>query len=168
MDESPSSTREKFARFAEQLRKLSFPSSPISVDLARFMADALEDYLAKCQEYDRLICENPESAKSDGVVVRPPLPTLDAAFGLAPKRGRPSDPNRNESIARHIFALRLEGKTWPEIVGIVNDPFGPQRDESDIRKIYRAHRVTLMTEEISRRLNDGGERDACEDGSGGS
>lgn len=53
--------RYQIKALSQQLRKLSFPTSPISVDLARFAADAFERYLAgECQ-------------------------TLDAAFGLSMK-----------------------------------------------------------------------------------
>jgi len=78
-------TRAKLQELVKQLRKLSFPSSPIDVEDAQFVASAFERYLTG-------------KAK-----------TLDAAFGLAPKRGAPRKNAKHEAIARKVDKLRKEG-----------------------------------------------------------
>ena len=44
MNDSQEENKEKLKRFESQLKKLSFPSSPISIELASYVAGALEQY----------------------------------------------------------------------------------------------------------------------------
>ena len=129
MGKTPEQIRGDLASFAGQLRKLSFPTSPIQVDLAMFVADALERYL------------------HDGT----PGISLDAAFGLAPRRGRPPDIERTLEMATRIYALKLEGKSWMAITEAINSAHGPQLGEREIRRIFETHQHTVRAEEMSRR-----------------
>lgn len=108
------------AELAQQLRKLKFPTSPVSVRLAQFAADSFNIYLeGKAQ-------------------------TLDEAFGLKPRRGAPGIPKRREAIARAAFKLRLAGESWKKIA----DELGG--DERTIREYYTEFKTNLLCEEINR------------------
>jgi len=121
-------TRAKLACFAQQLRELSFPTSTISIDLAEFVASALESY-----------CTG--GTKS-----------LDASFGLTPKRGAPGDPTKREAIARKIFAMRLSEMSWKEIADAFSAQGSNVTDERTLRRIYDEFDVKIMREELCRRL----------------
>jgi hypothetical protein len=126
MDESQLEAREKLKEFASQLKRLSFPSSPISIELAKFVEVALENYLDK-------------KAKS-----------LDAAFGLNPKRGTKGyrrDFNRKR--AEQIMRLRLDGKSWMDIANNLGGKDGIPKDEREIRRIADEFMIEIMAEEIS-------------------
>lgn len=106
--------KERLERFARQLRKLTFPTSPISIDLTRFVATAIEGYL------------------------RGDHKSLDAAFGLTAKRGAPRrQDDEHEKLARRVFTLReLEDKSWKEVM----DELATEDnvlDERTIRGIFR-------------------------------
>lgn len=122
--------RVRLTRFAEQLRKLSFPSSPISIALATFVADALDRYLSGDSE------------------------SLDAAFGLTPRQGRPRDLEKHDAIAREIHAMKLEGKSWRDIADELNQC--GVSDERTLRRIDNEFKVGLMAEDVWRQLKDEG------------
>lgn len=124
MDSSAQETRNKLEKFANQLRKLTFPTSPISIDLAKFVASALDRYL------------------SDGEK------SLDAAFGLTPRRGAPRrKDDEHEALARRVFAMRDE-KSWQEIFDILSSEGCAVTDERTIERIYDNFRVRLLQEKI--------------------
>lgn len=128
MSKPNSDTREKLADFARRLRKLSFPTSPIPVDLTRFVAGAIESYL--CGQY----------------------PSLDAAFGLTPKKGRPRKLQEHEAIARDIFLMRLANKPWKDITDAMVAKGSKITDERTLRRIDEEFFIKLGSEEIARRL----------------
>src|SRR5918995_2123474 len=69
------SPRFKIKTLSKQLRKLSFPTSPISVQLATYAADAFDKYLSgEC--------------------------SLETAFGLGKKRGAPGWPRARLKLAK--------------------------------------------------------------------
>ncbi len=120
------SSRYKIKTLSKQLRKLSFPTSPISVKLATFAADAFDKFL---------------SGQCD---------SLDDAFGVAKSRGAPrqlSTAKQHLMVAREIHALRLAGKTWYQIESEMNN------DQRVLRRIYKPFRIRLMSHDIARQLN---------------
>jgi hypothetical protein len=76
------SPRYKIKVLSKQLRKLTFPTSPISVKFATFAADAFDKFL---------------TGKSR---------TLNAAFGLQEKRGVPGWPKARLKLAKAVYVLR--------------------------------------------------------------
>ena len=136
MDHDADGKLKMLTRFAEQLRTLSFPTSPISIDLAKYVADSINSYLD-------------HSAA-----------TLDAAFGLRGKRGRPTKTSEHLAMARNIGAMRIQGKSWKNI----SDEFGSFEDgvtdERTLRRIWDEHRWTLWAEELSAPWSDDNESGA--------
>lgn len=128
MSKPNSDTREKLADFARRLRKLSFPTSPIPIDLARFVAGAIESYL--CGQH----------------------PSLDAAFGLTPKKGAPRTLQEHEAIARDIFLMRLANKSWKDICHAMAAKGCKITDERTLRRIDEEFSIKLGSEEVARRL----------------
>lgn len=126
MDGSRQESLEKLDRFASQLRKLTFPTSPISIDLARFVAAAID----RCLHGDEK--------------------SLDAAFGLTAKRGAPRrQDDEHEKLARRVFTLReLDDKSWKEIVNTISEEGWAITDERTIRRIYDEFGVRLILEKI--------------------
>ena len=129
MNDSPEEIREKLSKFSAQLKKLTFPTSPISVDLAKFVSTSLDRYL-------------------DG-----DASTLDAAFSLKPKRGSPGDPAKRRAMAKKILELRLGGKSWNEVSEALTSGDAAPLDEREIRRTYKEFKVQVMAEEVGRRLN---------------
>lgn len=72
--------------------------------------------------------------------------TLDAAFGLAPARGRPTKDDEHKAIARKVFTLRLRGASWLIIAGTID---GGKWDERTIRRIFKQHFAEVATEQIT-------------------
>ena len=88
----PDAVRYLMAVLVVQLRALSFPSSPVSIDLARFAADAFEAYLGGAEQ------------------------TLDKAFGLAKGRGAPATATAGHlEIARRILRMFIAQQSWRDI-----------------------------------------------------
>lgn len=123
-------TKAKFKIFAANLRRLSFPTSPISIDLAKFIASGLERY-----------CDGNATS-------------LDSAFGLTAKRGAPSNDGKREEIARQIFSMRLARKSWKQIAADLAAQDVGVNDERTLRLYYREFLVMLMSEELCRRLGE--------------
>jgi hypothetical protein len=121
-----SSPRYKIKILSKQLRRLTFPTSPITVKHATFAADAFDRFLSqKCN-------------------------SLDEAFGLEKVRGAPrklSKAKQRRALAMKIFALRLTRKTWYQI----EDELG--QDAGLLRRIYIEFKPRLMRRELLRQLN---------------
>ncbi len=118
MNSSQEENKEKLRLFTNQLKKLSFPSSPISIPLADFVITALESYLG-------------DDIKS-----------LDAAFGVNPKRGVPGFPRQREELARKVIGMKIAGNSWKEIA----DELGG--DERNIRRVADEFKVQILAEYI--------------------
>ncbi len=115
--------RYKIKALRKQLRKLSFPTSPISVNLARFAADAFDKYLtAEC-------------------------PTLDAAFGLSKKRGVPGWPKMRLKMAKDIYRLRKAGKSWSKVQDELSSSYS-DTDLGTLKRTYKEFRVHLMSKSV--------------------
>jgi hypothetical protein len=125
VDEEKTKTVEKLARFVDELKKQSFPTSTISLNLAEFVSSAIERYLEG-------------KTKS-----------LDAAFGLTPKRGVPGFPRRRKDLAMEILKARLRGSSWKEI----SDKF-PNHDERRLHRVYGEFKDQVFAQELIDRLND--------------
>lgn len=116
-----SHSRYKIKALSHQLRKLSFPTSPISVDLATFAADAFDKFLTgKCI-------------------------TLDEAFRVEKGPGAPrrlSTAKEHLVLNKKISALRVKGKTWYQI----EDELGI--DARALRRIYKPAKIHLASRRI--------------------
>lgn len=116
------SPRYKIKVLSKQLRKLTFPTSPISVKLATFAADAFDKFISG--EFH----------------------SLDEAFGITKDRGAPrnlSVAKKKLAIARKIFALRLAGKTWYQI----ENEMGV--DQRALRRDYAPFTIRLMRRKVN-------------------
>lgn len=76
-------------------------------------------------------------AKLDG-----PEKSLDAAFGLVNKGGRPR--KNREALMREVFALRMQGLSWIDVANKLGID-----DERELRRQYREAVVPLMAEQIA-------------------
>lgn len=119
--------RYKIKELSKQLRKLSFPTSPISVNLARFAADAFDKFI-------------------DGQ-----SPTLDAAFGLSKKRGVPGWPKMRLKMAKAIYELKKDGKSWSEIQKALESRYS-DTDLGTLKRTYKEFHVHLMSKSVSNLL----------------
>jgi hypothetical protein len=118
MDDSQLQNKEKLAEFVKQLRKLSFPSSPISIPLADYVATALESYLSNNEK------------------------SLDTAFGVNPKRGVPGFPRQREELARKAIGMKIAGNSWKEIADKLDS------DERKIRRVTDEFKTQILSEYI--------------------
>lgn len=119
-----SSPRYKIKTLSKQLRKLTFPTSPISVNLAIFAADAFDKFLAGNSR------------------------TLDAAFGLLKKRGVPGWPKARLKMAKEIYALRKSGKSWSQVQGALERRGYKDTDLGTIKRTFKEFRLHLMEKEL--------------------
>ena len=85
--------------------------------------------------------------------------TLDAAFGLAPARGRPTKDDEHKAIAREVLTLRLRGTSWLSIADTVSKG---QSDERTIRRIFERYFAEVAAEQIT--LDEIMQADDAEDG----
>ncbi|CAJ3303857.1 Uncharacterised protein [Burkholderia pseudomallei] len=121
--------RDLLAALVVQLRTLSFPTSPISVALARFTADAVAAYLNGAQ------------------------PSLDKAFGLVKGRGAPTSASTaHREIAFQIWQMQRDGKSWNEVYEAASAQGWAVTDERELRRIYTKFKGHAVSEELSRRL----------------
>ncbi|HDR9878282.1 TPA: hypothetical protein QDE50_14600 [Burkholderia cenocepacia] len=130
---NPEAARDLLAALVVQLRTLSFPTSPISVSLARFAEDAVTAYLSGAQ------------------------PSLDRAFGLVKGRGAPNTAAHNHlEIARKILRMRISkespDRSWKPIIDAASAQSWPVTDERELRRIYAKFKGLAMSEELSRLL----------------
>ena len=121
----PKTSKEKLIKLAKQLRKLTFPTSPVSIDLATWMASAIEAYVSKDSQ----------------------IKTMDVALGLNPKRGAPGDPAKREKIAREIYPMKKAGTSWKKIASSIGARY-PGNDETvTIKRIWEEFFIKLAGEE---------------------
>jgi hypothetical protein len=132
MDDDRLKIREKLASFAFDLKALTFPTSPIPIESAQFVASALESYL---------------DGKSK---------SLDAAFGLTPKRGAPRKQEIKKLIAREFLKKELEGKPVQTILDELSEEMSRlhQYDDREVRRIRKEYEVLTMSEELGRRRSE--------------
>jgi hypothetical protein len=69
--------------------------------------------------------------------------SLDEAFGLTRKRGRPAKDDEHKKIARRVLQLRLDRRAWEAIA----EELGVQ-DERTLRRRYRKHFSEVVAEKI--------------------
>ncbi len=118
------SPRYKLKTLPKQLRRLSFPTSPVDIALARFAAAAFDKYL-------------------EGTC------SLESAFGLGGKRGAPGWPKARLKLAKAVYALRMAGHSWKSVMEhTVNQGFG-ETDLGNIQRTYREFKVHLMSRDIA-------------------
>ena len=100
--------REKLRAIGEQLRKLSFPTSPISMELVEFLTGGIESYLSEKH------------------------PNVDRALGLTHGPGAPrSKQNAHIKLAAEIWWRRIEGQTsWHDILD------GLQKSKNPVLRRY--------------------------------
>lgn len=79
--------------------------------------------------------------------------TLDRALGLRKGKGSPGTPDAHERLARRIFALRLQEKSWKEIAAALAASTKVSRDARTLQRIYAKYANKLRAEELSRRLD---------------
>jgi hypothetical protein len=113
-------TQREAREILEWLAKhLRYYRTPIRPKQALHAAEAIESYLAG-------------RARS-----------LDEAFGLTRKRGRPAKDDEHKEIARRALPRRLEGKPWEAIA----EELGVQ-DERTLRRQYKRHFTEVAAEKI--------------------
>jgi hypothetical protein len=115
--------RHKIKQLSKQLRKLSFPTSPISVDLARFAADAFDRFLTGQAR------------------------TLNEAFGLTRKRGVPGWPKVRLKMAKEIYELRKNRTSWSKIQEYLASRY-TDTDLGTLKRTYKEFRVHLMSKSV--------------------
>lgn len=89
------------------------------------------------------------------------FPTLDRALGLSKGRGSPGKPDDHEKLARRIFELRLQEKSWKDIASSIAATTKKDENAPDVRtlqRIYAKHKTKLLAEEISRQRHKAHER----------
>jgi len=118
------SPRYKIKALSKQLRTLTFPKSPISVNLATFAADAFDSFLAGHS------------------------PTLDAAFGIGKRRGAPGWPKARLKLAKEIHVLRIAGKSWSRVQDELERRGYKGTDLSTIKRTYKEFRLHLMSKDL--------------------
>jgi hypothetical protein len=123
------SPRYKLKKLSKQLRKLSFPTSPVSVTLATFAADAFDQFLA---------------GKSR---------TLDAAFGLQKKRGVPGWPKARLQLAKAVYALRKAGHSWKSVLDELSKQGRGEMDLSTLKRTYDEFKIPLMARDVALTLS---------------
>lgn len=123
------SPRYKMKSLSKQLRTLTFPTSPISVDLAQFAADAFDSYL---------------SGRSR---------TLDAAFGLKKKRGAPGWPKARRRMAAIVYELKKAKKSKSQIQAELQRRGFRDTDWSTIKRTYQEWRLRLLRVGVGKLLS---------------
>jgi hypothetical protein len=128
----PRLSKKMLRTLANQLRGLTFPTSPVNEELAGWFAGCVDAYLGG------------------------QAGSLEGALGLK-KRGRPRDPEiekRNVLIAVAILDAKEQGKSWLEIMDTIPKNFGmsPDSDERDVRRIYEDNFTEAASVVLVRRL----------------
>lgn len=113
------SPRYKLKKLSKQLRKLSFPKSPISVNLATFAADAFDKYLTGT-------C------------------SLESAFGLGRKPGVPGWPKARLKLAKAVYALRKVDYSWKRVLDELSMQGFEDLDLSTVKRTYKEFKVYLI------------------------
>lgn len=126
------SPRYKIKTLSKQLRKLSFPISPVSVKLATFAADAFDKFLSgKC--------------------------SLEAAFGLGRKHGVPGWPKARLKTAKAVYALRKAGHSWTSVLDELAKQGLGEMDLSTVKRTYKEFFVHLAARDIAQTLDQDGD-----------
>ncbi len=143
MNTNPDDVRDRLERIAQQLAKLSFPTSPITVEDAHWLATCLEAYLKKA------------------------APSVDAALGLVASRGGQRKQRRTELICE-VWAATEGTLTAVQIAAEVHkrypNTFQTEPDEKQIRRAIgnvplndlsklTSEAITALGVEIARRLS---------------
>ena len=115
--------RYKIKQLSKQLRKLSFPSSPIPVDLARFAADAFDKFLTGQAR------------------------TLDKAFGLSRKRGVPGWPKVRLKMAKEIYELKTNRTSWSKVQKRLASRY-TDTDLGTLKRTWKEFQVHLMSKSV--------------------
>jgi hypothetical protein len=119
---------------SKQLRKLTFPASPITIKLSRYAADAFDGYLLG------------------------QFRTLDAAFGLQKKRGLPGYPKLRLKMAKIVYELKKAKKSKAQIQKELAHQGFKDTDWATIKRVYKEWRVRLMSKDIHLDLDNGSPR----------
>lgn len=119
------SPRYKLKKLSKQLRKLSFPTSPVSVTLATFAADAFDKYLTGT-------C------------------SLESAFGLGRKKGVPGWPKARLKLAKAVHALRKAGDSWSSVLDKLSKQEFGYLDLGTVTRTYKEFKVRLMARDVAR------------------
>jgi hypothetical protein len=126
LNEKQKKNRENLKLFAQQLRQLQFPTSPLSIKLAVYVASALESYL------------------------KGEVKTLETAFGLNAGKGTKGyKPDFNRQRAELIIAARQNGKTWEKIQEEIGGKYGLPNDIRELQRIVDEFRVKILSEGIT-------------------
>ncbi|NVK19768.1 MAG: hypothetical protein HWE30_13800 [Methylocystaceae bacterium] len=118
--------KQKLKEFVEQLNSLSFPSSPISMELVEYVSESFRKYIDKEKR------------------------TLDQAFGLTGNRKKPRKKELHFQIAKIIHQSKKEKKTWKEILDLIPTDYGSgdTPDKRELQKLYKELKPEIETEEI--------------------
>ena len=122
------SPRYKIKTLSKQLRKLSFPTSPVRVDLATFAADAFDKYLTGT-------C------------------SLESAFGLGRKKGVPGWPKARLKLAKAVYVLRKAGHSWKSVLDELSKQGFGEMDPSTLKRTYNEFKVRLMARDVALTLS---------------
>lgn len=120
--------RYKIKTLSEQLRKLSFPRSPISLELATFAADAFDKFLTGT-------C------------------SLEAAFGLGGKPGVRGHPKARLKLAKAVRSLRKAGHSWKRVLDELSQQGFGFLDLSTVKRTYKEFYFRLAARDIAQTLN---------------
>ncbi|MCW5879710.1 MAG: hypothetical protein KIS91_02065 [Anaerolineae bacterium] len=115
-------------------------TKPASPEVAREWLNILANYLAKAPNPSRPIAFGAIALKA---YLEGQEPSLERAFGLAAKRGRPTSPAHLD-IARRILRYRLDGMTWDRIAETFENE--GRADSRELRRIYEQHKVAVLSE----------------------
>ena len=126
------SPRYKLKKLSKQLRKLSFPASPVSVKLAKFAADAFDKYLTGT-------C------------------SLEAAFGLGGKPGVHGQPKARLKLAKAVHALRKAGHSWNSVLDELSEQEFGDLDSGTVKRTYKEFKVRLAARDIAQTLDQDGD-----------
>ena len=127
-------------------QKIKEPSSPQE---AREWLQAATDYLSQVPNSSHALQFVAhginEFLKGKGKI------SLDAAFGMTPKRGAPRNPSKVKTrltLAQKIFALRLVGKSWYDIEKELENQGYQNIDARSLRRTYEEFKVRLLAKEL--------------------
>lgn len=117
-------------RVAEHLRRQTLPQPVegrvVPIAWAARAAEAIERYLAG-------------ETKS-----------LDAAFGLTPRRGAPRTRQATqEDIARKVFDLRYTGRSWKQVADKASEDEWSVTDQRSLRRIWDDFAALVLSDEIT-------------------
>lgn len=127
------SPRFKLKALSKQLRKLSFPTSPVTISLARFAADAFDKYLTgSC--------------------------SLETAFGLGKKKGAPGRPKARLKLAKAVHALRKAGHSWNSVLNKLPKEGLRDRDSGNVQRTYDEFKFRLIAHDLTLTLDQDDDR----------